>query len=117
MALFNILIHYVWPLGKNVLNEATGGDHHVIAMSKIDNFLEGILGHKRKGSSRELQGVYVLTHGLQDILQVPNCCCNGLAQLSISVGRCEVLKLFHGLFPGQWSGVKTLVVSLLDAEG
>src|SRR5579859_7047252 len=53
-----------------MLNEATGGDQHIRAMGELNNLLELLLRHQRKGAAREFRRVDIVSHRLKHILKV-----------------------------------------------
>src|ERR1700680_1328593 len=64
-------MHDLRSLREHMLDEASGGDQHIVAMGEIDDFLELLLWHQREGTAREFQRIYIFAHCLQNILQVP----------------------------------------------
>src|SRR5581483_5444297 len=53
-----------------MFDETTGGDHYIVAVGKVDDFLELLFWHQGEGATGEFQGIYIFAHRLQHILQV-----------------------------------------------
>src|SRR6266852_3377233 len=45
VALLDVAIHRLGPLCEHMLNESPGRNQHIVAMGKVDDLLEGFLGH------------------------------------------------------------------------
>src|SRR5207247_1053918 len=57
-------------LREHLLDEPAGGDQHVVTVGQVDDLCERRFRHERERPAGELEGVHVLAHGLQEILQV-----------------------------------------------
>ena len=64
------MVHRLRSLCENVLQEPTCRDEHVMLVAEIHQFDQRRPRHERERASRELEGIDILTHGFEDVLQV-----------------------------------------------
>ena len=70
IAFLDVVVHNFGPVSEDTLDKSSCRDQYIVIMGEVDDFSEGIDGHEYERTPCEFQGVHILTHRLQNILEV-----------------------------------------------